>query len=93
MSVRRIIPNAVIDDISSMEYETKLRAVRDLKNSIIGDRTKKTIFIKLGAVPLLVDILMNEDDHQLIIQAAAAIGSFACGSEDEIKILIQEQAV
>ncbi len=44
----------VLNDLESMEGEVKLRAVRTMKNSVIGNRIKKKIYVGLGAIPLYV---------------------------------------
>lgn len=81
-------------------YEAKLRALRDLKNQIIGNRTKKLAFLKLGAVPSVAAILSDaaategsggdarELHESVLIQSAAAIGSFACGLDAGVKAVL-----
>ncbi|KAK6164136.1 hypothetical protein DH2020_001000 [Rehmannia glutinosa] len=85
-------------------YEAKLKALRDLKNQIIGNRTKKLVFLKLGAVPSVVSILSsaaapqdggggNREFHEsVLIQSAAAIGSFACGLDEGVKAVLDAGA-
>ncbi|XP_016515547.1 uncharacterized protein LOC107832234 isoform X2 [Nicotiana tabacum] len=99
----------LIGKLSSSSTDTKLKALRDLKNQIIGNRTKKLCFLKLGAVPLITSILSSssssagtagsscaDDDVELndslIIQSAAAIGSFACGFDDGVKAVLDAGA-
>ncbi|PIN12356.1 Proteins containing armadillo/beta-catenin-like repeat [Handroanthus impetiginosus] len=86
--------------------EAKLKALRDLKNQIIGNRTKKLAFLKLGAVPSVVSILSsalaaasqggggdNREFHEhVLIQSAAAIGSFACGLDAGVKAVLDAGA-
>ncbi|KAL3529197.1 hypothetical protein ACH5RR_008519 [Cinchona calisaya] len=52
------IPEYLIGQLNSstVPYEIKVKAPRDLKNQIIGNRTKKLSFLKLGAVPCIVSI-------------------------------------
>ncbi|KAF3666337.1 putative armadillo repeat-containing protein 8-like isoform X2 [Capsicum annuum] len=86
----------LIGRLSSSSTHAKLKALRDLKNQIIGNRTKKLCFLKLGAVPPITSILSSAagggDDAELnvslIIQSAAAIGSFACGFDDGVKAVL-----
>ncbi|CAN4119880.1 unnamed protein product [Withania somnifera] len=99
----------LIGRLSSSSIEAKLKALRDLKNQIIGNRTKKLCFLKLGAVPCITSILSAaasaspaggsacagddaELNDSLIIQSAAAIGSFACGFDDGVKALLDAGA-
>ncbi|XP_022856035.1 armadillo repeat-containing protein 8-like [Olea europaea var. sylvestris] len=81
--------------------EAKLKALRELKNQIIGNRTKKIAFLKLGAVPSLVSILSSavaenggnlEFNEPVIIQSAAAIGSFACGLDAGVNAVLDAGA-
>ncbi|XP_022884155.1 armadillo repeat-containing protein 8-like [Olea europaea var. sylvestris] len=84
-------------------YETKLKTLRELKNQIIGNRTKKLAFLKLGAVPSVVSILSSavaengggsnlEFNEPVIIQSAAVIGSFACGLDAGVKAVLDAGA-
>lgn len=95
-------PEDLIGRLNSAQvpYEAKLKALRDLKNQIIGNRTKKLAFLKLGAVPSIVAILASsaaasgaggdgrEFHEAFLIQSAAAIGSFACGLEAGVKAVL-----
>ncbi|KAL3828189.1 hypothetical protein ACJIZ3_016991 [Penstemon smallii] len=83
-------------------YEVKLKALRDLKNQIIGNRTKKLAFLKLGAVNSVVSILSsavvaggweNREFYELVlVQCAAIIGSFACGLEEGVNAVLDAGA-
>ncbi|EPS65931.1 hypothetical protein M569_08845, partial [Genlisea aurea] len=87
--------------------EEKLKALRDLKNQIIGNRTKKLVFLKLGAVPAVVAVLSasasaagrgagdggNIEFHEsILIQSAAVLGSFACGLDSGVKAVLDAGA-
>ncbi|XP_059315265.1 uncharacterized protein LOC132065757 isoform X1 [Lycium ferocissimum] len=87
---------------SCSSTSSKLKSLRDLKNQIIGNRTKKLRFLKLNAVPSVTSILSsssacrNGDDvvvnDSLIVESAAAIGSFACGFDDGVKAVLDAGA-
>uniref|UniRef100_A0A5B6ZSE1 Putative armadillo repeat-containing protein 8 n=1 Tax=Davidia involucrata TaxID=16924 RepID=A0A5B6ZSE1_DAVIN len=94
-------PEALIGRLSSIatDGEAKLKALRELKNQIIGNRTKKFSYIKLGAVPSIVSILSSAasgygdgDSNSLLVQSAAAIGSFACGVDAGVKAVLDAGA-
>ncbi|KAK9078543.1 hypothetical protein SSX86_002600 [Deinandra increscens subsp. villosa] len=74
--------------------EAKLKDLRELKNQIIGNRTKKLSYIKLGAVPFVVSILSSAPytSDSLLIQCAATIGSFACGVDSGVKAVLDAGA-
>ncbi|KAL2510841.1 ARM repeat superfamily protein [Abeliophyllum distichum] len=103
-SSRRTRSEELIGRLNSVQTpsEAKLKDLRDLKNQIIGNRTKKLDFLNLGAMPCIVSILafvvssmhsgggVGQELNELIaIQAAAAIGSFACGLESGVKAVLE----
>ncbi|XP_043692489.1 armadillo repeat-containing protein 8-like [Telopea speciosissima] len=87
-------PEDLIERLKSSEGEAKLKALKEVKNQIIGNRTKKLSYIKLGAVPIVVGILADaaESDVSLLVQSAAAIGSFACGVDAGVKAVLDSGA-
>nr|XP_010931024.1 armadillo repeat-containing protein 8 [Elaeis guineensis] len=81
---------------AAAEGEALLKALREVKNQIIGNKTKKLLYLHLGAVPRIVSVLASAaggGDAALIVQAAAAIGSFACGVEDGVRAVLDAGAV
>ncbi|GAB2277021.1 hypothetical protein Dimus_011729 [Dionaea muscipula] len=96
-SAPRKQPEGLITRLSSADGEAKLKALRELKNQIIGNRTKKLSYIKLGAVPAVVSILASavaseDPSSSVIIQSAAVIGSFACGVDAGAKAVLDAGA-
>ncbi|XVF29600.1 hypothetical protein REPUB_Repub15cG0136000 [Reevesia pubescens] len=90
-SVNNHRPSELLSRLASTEPEVKIRALREVKNQIIGNRTKKLSFLKLGAVPAIAGILADSADDfmgnnncndnnisNILVQSAAALGSFAC---------------
>ncbi|KAA8549751.1 hypothetical protein F0562_001231 [Nyssa sinensis] len=84
---------------ASTSSEAKLKALRELKNQIIGNRTKKLSYIKLGAVPFVLSILSSAasvdrdgDSNSILVQSAAVIGSFACGIDAGVKAVLDAGA-
>jgi len=87
----------ILHRLSSSDYEVMLKAIREVKNQIIGNRTKKLSYIKLGAVPAVTDALAaaNADSDfgsNLIIQSAAVLGSFACGVDQGVRAVLDAGA-
>ncbi|XP_015875901.1 uncharacterized protein LOC107412611 [Ziziphus jujuba] len=78
----------------SSDGEVQLKALRELKNRIIGNRTKKLLYIKLGLVPAVADIVASKAetiaDHEssLLVQSAAVLGSFACGFDVGVRAVL-----
>ncbi|OWM69184.1 hypothetical protein CDL15_Pgr025371 [Punica granatum] len=87
--------------LSSSDLQVQLKALRDIKNQIIGNRTKKLTFIKLGAVPAVASVLADAFDaasccassSDLVVQSAAALGSFACGVDAGVRAVIDAGAL
>ncbi|OAQ27260.1 ARM repeat-containing protein [Linnemannia elongata AG-77] len=73
----------------------RIKSLRFIKNSIIGNKTKKDLYIQLGIVSRLQDIISTKDDKdsQLKIQAVIVLGSFAFGNESNILALTNSGVV
>ncbi|KAF9101892.1 hypothetical protein BGX27_011284 [Mortierella sp. AM989] len=67
----------------------RIKSLRFIKNNIIGNKTKKDLYIQLGIVSRLQDIISarDEKDQQLKTQAIIVLGSFAFGNENNILAL------
>nr|GMD95582.1 armadillo repeat-containing protein 8 isoform X1 [Ipomoea batatas] len=84
----------------STNPEIHLKALREFKKQIIGNRTKKLLFLKLGAVPAVVSVLSSiasaqvgrEVHDSLVIRSAAAIGSFSCDFDVSVKVVLEARA-
>ncbi|XP_062182308.1 uncharacterized protein LOC133886610 [Phragmites australis] len=71
----------------------RVRALREIKNQIIGNRTKKLLYLRLGAVPAVVAALAEPGaSPAALVQAAAAAGSFACGVDDGARAVLDAGA-
>ncbi|RUS30099.1 armadillo-type protein [Jimgerdemannia flammicorona] len=85
-----------ISHLASSEPHDRLKALRFIKNSVIGNRTKKDLYIQLGAVPRLVGFLnagAGDNDMQVNVQAAIVLGSFAYGNEENVSVLVEAKAI
>ncbi|PPD87071.1 hypothetical protein GOBAR_DD16015 [Gossypium barbadense] len=96
-------PSELLSRLTSAEPEVKVRALREVKNQIIGNRTKKLSFLKLGAVPAVAGILADSIDdvtennncnntNNFLVQSAAALGSFACGFDAGVQAVLDAGA-
>ena len=68
------------------DRDARLKAVRDIKNVIIGNKQKKQVFVSLGAVPRVVELLSCDAGGPLLVQCAAAVGSFAYGLDAGVQV-------
>ncbi|KAJ4756318.1 Armadillo repeat-containing protein 8 [Rhynchospora pubera] len=74
--------------------ESLLPTLREIKNQIIGNRTKKLLYLRLRAVPKIVALLSSSSSPSpVIVQAAAAVGSFACGVEEGVRAVLDASSV
>ena len=71
------------------DADSKLRAVRNLKNEIIGSQNKKQCYLELGAVPKIVQLLASQQEKKLTVQAAATLGSFAYGNDAGVTAVVE----
>lgn len=83
----------VVDRLRSPDRSTRLKAVREIKNQIIGNKNKKLSYIKLEAVPRVVELLKENADAHLLVQSAATVGSFAYGLEDGFQAVVASGGV
>ena len=77
-------PSELIQKLSSSPKACRVQALKSLKNLVIGNPKKKQIMADLGIIPILVDILHNENnarEEELLIQSAATLGSLAMSEE------------
>ncbi|XP_027332043.1 armadillo repeat-containing protein 8-like [Abrus precatorius] len=93
MPATRPSSDLILHRLASSDCEIKLKAIREVKNQIIGNRTKKLSYIKLGAVPAVATALAEANAESasgsnLIVQSAAALGSFACGVDAGVRAVL-----
>lgn len=79
-----------IKDLTSNDDNKRLKALRFIKNSVIGNKTKKDLYIKLGVVQKLVEYLSLPDttSYDLKIQSATVLGSIAHGKDENVSVVI-----
>ncbi|KAL2316603.1 hypothetical protein Fmac_030479 [Flemingia macrophylla] len=83
----------ILRRLASSDSEIKFKAIREVKNQIIGNRTRKLSYIKLGVVPALVTALAQPDaTSALIVQSVVALGSFACGLDAGVRAVLDAGA-
>ena len=87
-------PEELLERVSSRDAETRLRAVRSVKNQVVGSRARKLSYLKLGAVPLLVRCLeADQTESGLLIQCAATVSSLTYDVEDGARAVLASGAV
>lgn len=87
-------PEELVEALRSGDAGAKFRAIKGIKNQIIGAKEKKLSFIRLGAVPHVVQLLASEGgEPALKVQSAAAVGSFAYGVDDGLRAVVDSGGV
>ena len=74
MSPEEILINALK---TTNEPEIIVKLLKQLKNQIIGNKTRKQAFLKLKAISILSKILIDSNQDDVKIQSAIALTSFA----------------
>lgn len=82
----------LVAGLQSPDSATRLQALRGIKNCVIGNKRQKLQYIQLGAVQLVVSVLGADPaspscDPAALVQAAAALGSFAASEEGLAAVL------
>jgi len=83
----------IVADLQSESPEVRLKAVRSIKNTIIGNRTKKALFRSVGAVESLSNLLLNDTNVEIAIQTIVSLGSFSHGDDESIKKIVNGPAI
>ncbi|KAI8378776.1 hypothetical protein EDC96DRAFT_173331 [Choanephora cucurbitarum] len=85
-----------IKELSSNDDLKRLKALKFIKNSVIGNKTKKELYIKLGVVQRLVEYLSlpdNDASTDLKIQAVTILGSIAYGKDENVSTVVASGAI
>ncbi|KNC97089.1 uncharacterized protein SPPG_07484 [Spizellomyces punctatus DAOM BR117] len=85
---------AAVAALRSSDQQERTRAVRFIKNSVIGNRTKKELYMKMGVTERLVKFLSDPtSDLDLRVQVSVVLGSFAYGNDQNIQMLVEAGAI
>ncbi|KAI8473826.1 MAG: armadillo-type protein [Monoraphidium minutum] len=78
--------------LRSQDRALRLKALKALKNEIIGSKSKKLALLAL--LPEVVSLANKADgDREELIQSAATLGSFAYGVDDGVRAVVAQGAV
>uniref|UniRef100_A0A8C4Q631 Armadillo repeat-containing protein 8 n=1 Tax=Eptatretus burgeri TaxID=7764 RepID=A0A8C4Q631_EPTBU len=83
-----------VDRLFHHDPQHVLQGVVDMKNAVIGNNKQKANLIVLGAVPRLLYLLQQKESSlELRTECAIVLGSLAMGTQNNIKSLLDCQAV
>ncbi|XP_065052475.1 armadillo repeat-containing protein 8-like isoform X2 [Rhopilema esculentum] len=72
--------NSLIDQLKSDDASCQLEAIRNIKNAVIGIKSKKSAFIAKGLIPRLLELMVRSNAGiEFAVEGAAILGSFARG--------------
>ena len=92
--VKKDSPGELLERLQAPESSGRLRAVRSIRDQVIGNRSRKLAYLKLGAVDRLIELLSDPEAESLIrINCAATVGSLAYGIEDGLRAVIASGGV
>ncbi|XP_070535993.1 armadillo repeat-containing protein 8-like [Ptychodera flava] len=88
-------PNQMcVDSLSSGDPQQLLLALRQMKNVVIGSNRQKTNMVICGAIPKLLQIQADfSSSPELLLESAVVLGSLAKGTDDNIRSLLNANAV
>ncbi|KAI8822623.1 armadillo-type protein [Fimicolochytrium jonesii] len=85
---------AALAALNSADPQERTRAVRFIKNNVIGNRVKKELYLGLGVAARLVELLSDPTSNvELRAQVAVVLGSFAYGNDRNVKMLVEAEAI
>jgi hypothetical protein len=73
--------------LATGDTEARLKSLRAIKNNVIGSKREKTRHLLY--LPIILDILSKDQEAEVLIQAAQAIGSFAAAPDGAKQVIDQ----
>lgn len=92
--VKRDSAGDLLERLQAPESSGRLKAVRSIRDQVIGNRSRKLAYLRLGVVQRLIELLSDPEAESLIrINCAATVGSLAYGIEDGLRAVIASGGV
>ncbi|XP_065052467.1 armadillo repeat-containing protein 8-like [Rhopilema esculentum] len=86
--------NSLIDQLKSDDASCQLEAIRNIKNAVIGIKSKKSAFIAKGLIPRLLELMVRSNAGiEFAVEGAAILGSFARGTQNDLRVMLDTQAI
>ncbi|KAI3641738.1 hypothetical protein MIR68_000228 [Amoeboaphelidium protococcarum] len=81
---------ASIEALKSQNVQDRISASKFIKNAVIGNKSRKQLFMQMGLIQILVQMIMNPSESEEVrLQAVIIIGSLTYGSDEIIAALVQ----
>ncbi|KAL5006183.1 hypothetical protein ScPMuIL_017341 [Solemya velum] len=86
--------NTCVDGLMASDPESCLKTIVQIKNAVIGNNKQKNYVINEGAIPRLLQWLIDADVAiGLRTQSAVVLGSLAKGTEENIQSLVEAGSI
>lgn len=80
--------------LSSPDQDDRLQAVTNIKNAVIGNKAKKSSFIRLNVIPKVIELLLQDDSGiEFVVESIVLLGSLARGSADNVLALLDAHSL
>jgi len=81
-------------DLSSDEPNERYLAIKNIKNSLIGMKTRKSQYINAGLIERLLELMVEENTMvEFAVEAAVVLGSLAKGDTDNLRHILNSQTI
>lgn len=83
-----------VNNLCSPEYDDRLQAVTNIKNAVIGNKAKKSSFIRLDVIPKIIELLVQDDTGiEFVVESVVLLGSLARGSAENVQALLEAHSL
>ena len=84
----------MMDGLASGDADERFKSIRRIRNSLIGLKSKKYVFVANGLIEKLIDLMIEDDTSiEFGVEAAVVLGSLARGDPDNLRRVLDSQAV
>ncbi|KAM7446608.1 Armadillo repeat-containing protein 8 [Porites harrisoni] len=83
-----------VNNLSSPHLDDRLQAVTNIKNAVIGNKAKKSSFIRLNVIPKVIELLVQDDTGiEFVVESVVLLGSLARGSAENVEALLEAHSL
>ncbi|KAJ7391999.1 Armadillo repeat-containing protein 8 [Desmophyllum pertusum] len=83
-----------VNNLSSPDHDDRLQAVTNIKNAVIGNKAKKSSFIRLDIIPKIIELLVQDDTGiEFVVESVVLLGSLARGSAENVQALLEAHSL
>lgn len=72
-----------------MTFNFSFSSFRNIKNAVIGNKAKKSSFIRLDVIPKIIELLVLDDTGiEFVVESVVLLGSLARGIQNFVHWLV-----